>query len=162
MKHPVTGKKLGTKIETTGWVKVILVQEDTACAVIEQSCLDIHAGDYLKPFEKVNVPDGGAARAGRVLPAGQRQDRPARRRHPGRRDASPAPASSSPSTPATEDGVAPGQRLLGLPHPSTPRVPTPRDAVGEATVVAVRERTATAKVTYSRKEVLLGDQVELR
>ena len=85
MKHPVSGKKLGTKIETTGWVKVILVQEDTACAVIEQACLDIHAGDYLKPFEKVNVPDGGAAGPGRVLRAGQREDRPARRRPPGRR-----------------------------------------------------------------------------
>ena len=56
VRHPTSGKKLGTKIETTGWVKVILVQEDTACAVIERACLDIHAGDYLKPFEKVNVP----------------------------------------------------------------------------------------------------------
>jgi hypothetical protein len=43
-----------------------------------------------------------------------------------------------------------------------PSVPTPRDAVGEVTVVAVRERTATAKVTYSHTEIMLGDQVELR
>ena len=56
MKHPRSGKKLGTKIETTGWVKVVLVKENTACAVIEQACYDMHAGDYLKPFEKVNVP----------------------------------------------------------------------------------------------------------
>jgi hypothetical protein len=34
--------------------------------------------------------------------------------------------------------------------------------VGEVTVVAVRERTATALVTTSHQEVLLGDQVELR
>jgi len=43
-----------------------------------------------------------------------------------------------------------------------PSVPTPRNVVGEATVVSVRERTATAKVTYSSAEVLVGDQVEMR
>jgi len=41
-------------------------------------------------------------------------------------------------------------------------VPTPRSVVGEATVVAVRERTSTAKITYSRKEIMVGDQVQLR
>jgi hypothetical protein len=43
-----------------------------------------------------------------------------------------------------------------------PSVPTPRNVVGEATVVAVRERTSTAKITYSRKEIMRGDQVQLR
>jgi hypothetical protein len=41
-------------------------------------------------------------------------------------------------------------------------VPTPRDAVGEAIVVSVRERTATAKITYFCKEVMVGDEAELR
>ena len=56
VRHPVSGKKLGTKVETTGWVKVILVEENAATAVVEQACTEMHAGDYLKPFEKVNVP----------------------------------------------------------------------------------------------------------
>jgi co-chaperonin GroES (HSP10) len=43
-----------------------------------------------------------------------------------------------------------------------PSVPTPRSPVGMATVVAVREKTATAKITYSKYEVAVGDEVELR
>ncbi len=61
----------------------------------------------------------------------------------------------------TDDGIAPGNVFSVFRH-VYPSVPTPRDAVGEVTVVAVRDRTATAKVTYSGKEVMLGDQVELR
>jgi hypothetical protein len=30
VRHPVSGKKIGTKVETTGWVRVITVQDDTA------------------------------------------------------------------------------------------------------------------------------------
>ena len=30
VKHPDTGRTIGRKIETTGWVRVILVQENTA------------------------------------------------------------------------------------------------------------------------------------
>jgi hypothetical protein len=61
----------------------------------------------------------------------------------------------------TDDGVAPGN-VFAVYRVLYPSVPTPRDAVGEATVVSVREKTATAKVTYSRREVMIGDQVELR
>ena len=43
-----------------------------------------------------------------------------------------------------------------------PSAPTPRNVVGEATVVSVRGRTATAKITYSRNEIVVGDEVELR
>ena len=56
VKHPDTNRSIGTKIETTGWARVILVQENTATVRVEQACLDIHLGDYLKPFEKMPVP----------------------------------------------------------------------------------------------------------
>lgn len=160
VRHPVSGKRIGTKVETTGWVKVVLVQEDTACAVIEHSCLDIHAGDYLKPFEKVNVPmvvrrapaeccappNGNITRHvvdlqdnATIVGTGQLLTINA----------------------GTDDGVAPGN-VFSVYRIIYPSVPTPRDAVGEATVIAARDRTATAKVTYSRKEVRVGDEVELR
>jgi hypothetical protein len=160
VRHPASGKKIGTKVETTGWVKVIVVQDDTACAVIEHACLDIHAGDYLKPFEKVNVPMVvRRAPAECCAPANGKitryvvdlQD-----------DASIAGTGQFLTIDAgTEDGVAPGN-VFSVYRVVYPSVPSPRDAVGEATVVSVRDRTATAKVTYSRKEVMVGDQVELR
>lgn len=43
-----------------------------------------------------------------------------------------------------------------------PSVPTPRSVVGEVTVIATRNATATAKITYSSQEIMVGDQVELR
>jgi hypothetical protein len=43
-----------------------------------------------------------------------------------------------------------------------PSVPTPRNVVGEVTVVSTRGSTSTAKITYSSEEIMVGDQVELR
>jgi hypothetical protein len=34
--------------------------------------------------------------------------------------------------------------------------------VGEVTVVSVREKTSTAKITYSTDAIMVGDMVELR
>jgi LysM repeat protein len=160
VKNPATGRKVGTKIETTGWLKVILVQEDTACAVIEQACADIHAGDYLKPFEKVNVPmvvrrppeDCCTPETGKLVRhVVDLQD-----------DASIAGTGHFITIDAgTDDGLAPGT-VLSVYRTTYPSVPTPRNVVGEATVVSVRDRTATAKVTYARKEIMLGDMVQLR
>jgi LysM repeat protein len=160
VKHPVSGKKLGTKIETTGWVKVILVQENTACAVIEQACYDVHAGDYLKPFEKVNVPM--VVRRQPEECCSTENGNTMRHIVDLQGDVSIAGTGLFVTIDAgTEDGVAPGS-VFSVYRTMYPSVPTPRNVVGEATVVAVRDRTATAKITYSRKEIMLGDQVQLR
>jgi LysM repeat protein len=160
VRHPVNGHKVGIKIETTGWVKVILVQEDTSTAVVEQACADIHAGDYLGPFEKVNVP-----MVVRRVPA-DRLTPPSGKLSPYvvdlQRDAAMVGAGDFVTIDAgAEDGVAPGS-VFSLYRVMYPSVPTPRNVVGEATVVSVREKTATAKITYSTTEIVVGDQAELR
>jgi hypothetical protein len=160
VKHPTSGKKLGTKIDTTGWVKVILVQEDTACAVVEQACLDIHAGDYLRPFEKVNVPM--VVRRAPAECCAPANGKIARHVVDLQDDATIAGQGQFLTIDAgTDDGVAPGS-VFSVFRIIYPSVPTPRAALGEATVVSVRDRTATAKVTYSNKEIMVGDEVELR
>jgi len=160
VKHPTSGKKLGTKIDTTGWVKVILVQEDTACAVVEQACLDIHAGDYLRPFEKVNVPM--VVRRAPAECCAPANGKIARHVVDLQDDATIAGQGQFLTIDAgTDDGVAPGS-VFSVFRIIYPSVPTPRAALGEATVVSVRDRTATAKVTYSSKEIMVGDEVELR
>jgi hypothetical protein len=160
LRHPVSGKKIGTKVETTGWAKVLVVTENSACAIVEQACADIHAGDYLKPFEKVNVPmtvrrvptDCCNPPNGKVTRyVVDLQD-----------DATIAGTGQLVTIDAgTDDGVAPGS-IFSVYRVMYPSVPTPRNVVGEATVVSVRGRTSTAKVTYSRNEIVVGDQVELR
>jgi len=160
VKHPFSGRKIGTKIETTGWLKVILVQENTACAVIEQACLDVHAGDYLKPFEKVNVPM--VVRSAPEECCSTENGKTMRHVVDLQDDVSIAGTGHFVTIDAgSEDGVAPGS-VFSVYRTVYPSVPTPRNVVGEATVVSVREKTATAKITYSRKEIMLGDQVQLR
>ena len=160
VKHPRSGKNLGTKIETTGWVKVILVQENTACAVIEQACYDVHAGDYLKPFEKVNVPM--VTRRAPEDCCSTENDKTSRHVVDLQDDVSIGGTGSFLTIDAgTDDGVSPGA-VFSVYRVMYPAVPTPRNVVGEATVIAVRERTATAKITYARKEIMVGDQVQLR
>ena len=160
VKHPANGRKLGTKIETTGWVKVILVQENTACAVIEQACIDVHAGDYLKPFEKVNVPM--VVRRAPEECCSTENGKTMRHVVDLQDDVSIAGAGLFVTIDAgTDDGVSPGN-VFSVYRTMYPSVPTPRNVVGEATVVSVRERTSTAKITYSRKEIMRGDQVQLR
>jgi hypothetical protein len=43
-----------------------------------------------------------------------------------------------------------------------PSVPTPRIVLGEAVVVAVRERTATVRIMNSNDAIMPGDKAELQ
>ncbi len=160
VKHPITGRMLGMKRETSGWVKVILVQEDTATAVVEESCLDIHAADYLKPFERVNVPMVvRRPPSDRLTPPTGRVDRFIVDLQD---DATMAGEGSFVVIDAgSNDGVSPGT-VFSIYRIIYPSVPTPRNVIGEVTVVAARDTTATAKITYSRQEIMVGDQVEMR
>jgi len=160
VKHPQTGRTIGHKVETTGWVRVILVQENSSTAVIERSCQDVHAGDYMTSFEKASVPlivrrpppDRLTPPSGKIegaivdiaddsMIAGQGQ--------------------IVSINLGTANGIAPGNMLtvFKIMYPS---VPTSRNVVGELAVVSVRDRTATAVVTYSGDAIMNGDRVELK
>jgi hypothetical protein len=160
VKHPVRGRTIGHKIETTGWLRVLLVEENTATAVVEQACVDIHLGDYLKPYEKPNVP--------LVL----RRPPPDRLTPPtGKAQGYVVDIADDSMVAGTgqlvsidlgsEIGIAPGN-MLTVYRIVYPSVPTTRSVLGEIAVLTVRDRTATAKVMYSRDAIMNGDQVELR
>ena len=160
VKHPNSGRTIGRKIETTGWVRVILVQEDSATAIVERSCTDMHAGDYLKTFEKVSVP--------LIV----KRTPPTRLTPPSGKIEGTIIDIETDSMIAgqgqlvsinlgTANGIAPGNMMtvFKIMYPS---VPTARNVIAELAVVAVRERTATAVVTYSNDAIMNGDRVELR
>ncbi|HXB57039.1 MAG TPA: LysM peptidoglycan-binding domain-containing protein [Vicinamibacteria bacterium] len=160
VKHPVTGSTIGTKIHTRGWARVIVVQEKSAAAVIEQACYDILEDSYLKPQEKVNVP--------LILtrPPATRTTPPSGKLHQYIVDIAEDVATAAEGQfvtidAGTEAGVAPGN-IFTVYRIVYPNVPTPRAILGELAVVAVRDRTATAKVTYSNDAMVVGDEVELR
>jgi len=160
VKHPATGSDVGSKVETTGWGRVILVEENSATVVVDQACIDIHEGNYLKPFARVNVPlTLRRPTADRLTPASGKvqgyivdiAD-----------DSTMAAAGHILSLDIGSDsGIAPGNVLVVY-RTTYPSVPTPRNVLGEIAVIAARPRTATAKVIYSNDAIMNGDRVELR
>lgn len=160
IKHPENGSTVGTKIETTGWVRVILVQDNSATAVVEHACQDIHAGDYLRALEKANVP------LALRRPTSDRLTPPS-----GKAQGFVVDLAGDAMIAGTghlaiidigsESGLVPGN-VLSVYRIMYPSVPTSRNVVGEMAVLTVRERTAVAKVIYSSDVVMNGDRVELR
>src|SRR4029079_3485765 len=57
------------------------------------------------------------------------------------------------------NGIAPGN-MLTVYRIMYPSVPTARYVVGEVAIVAVRDKTATARVTYSNDAIMPGARVE--
>jgi hypothetical protein len=160
IKHPSTGRTLGTKVETSGLARIILVEESTASAVIELSCIDAHAGDFLTPAERAAVPMlARQVPPDRLTPAsGKSQGYVVDIAH----DSMIAGEGQLVSVDlGSADGLAPGNRMTVF-KVLYPSVPTSRNVVGELAVVAVRERTATARVLYSSDAIMNGDQVEVR
>lgn len=160
VKHPDSGRTIGRKIETTGWGRVILAEENSAILMVEGACEDIHAGDYVKPLVKVSVPlimrrppadrltPPTGKTEGAVVDIGQ--------------DSVIAGENQLVSINlGTEHGIAPGN-IFTVFKTMYPSVPTPRNVLGELVVVSVQEKTATARVIYSGAEIMNGDRVELR
>ncbi|HEY6547023.1 MAG TPA: LysM peptidoglycan-binding domain-containing protein [Vicinamibacteria bacterium] len=160
VKHPNTGKFLGHKVDTTGWVEIVLVNEDTSTGVISQACQPVHLGDYLKPMERVNVPLVlNRPAATRLTPSSGKLDRVI----VDIQDDSMMGGQGSLVTidAGADSGVAPGN-IFTIYRITYPSIPSPRNVLGELAVLAVRDRTALAKVTMSYAEVMVGDSVELR
>jgi LysM repeat protein len=160
VKHPATGKFLGHKIDTTGWLEVVLVNDETAIGVITQSCQTVHIGDYLKPMERVNVPLVlNRPAATRLTPPSGKLDRVIVDIQD---DSTMAGQGSLVTIDAGADsGVAPGN-IFTIYRITYPSIPSPRNVLGELAVLSVKDRTALAKVTMSYAEVMVGDAVELR
>jgi hypothetical protein len=160
VKHPDSGRTIGRKIETTGWGRVILVEEDSSILMIEAACGDVHLGDYVTPLVKVSVPlIMRRAPADRLTP-------PSGKTQGAIVDIADDSAIAGENqlvsiNVGTEHGIAPGN-ILAVYKVMYPTVPTPRNVVGEIVVVAVQEKTATARVTYSADAIMNGDRVELR
>jgi hypothetical protein len=160
VEDPHSGKSIGTKVETTGWGHVILVENNSSTVLVDAACRDIHAGDYLTPFDRPTVP---------LVPSRTHPDRLTP--HTDKAHGFVVDIGDDSMIAATgqmvsvdlgsSDGLAPGNSLVAY-RISYPSVPTPRNVIAELVVVSVRDRTATCKVTYSNDAIMNGDEVELR
>lgn len=160
VKHPRTGKTLGTKVITTGWARVILAHETSASAVVETACVEIAQGDYFKPFEKLPVP---------LLirrPPPDRMTPPSGKAQGYVVDLADDHLVAGTGTMlfvdvGSQSGVAPGS-LMTVYRTEIPKIASPRHVVGELAVLTVKDNMALARVNYSTTMIQTGDAVELR
>lgn len=159
VEHP-KGGVVGIKVQTVGWARVILTQSNSATAVVEQACLEIRAGDYLKPFQKVPVPLVAQSKASDRMtpPSGKAQGWVVDLED--RNDIASAGQFVIIDL-GSKDGLAPGTPLV-IYRIMYPEVPTSRNVVGDIVVLTVQERTATAMITASNTGIQEGDRVEIR
>jgi hypothetical protein len=160
VRHPDTRRPIGRKVETAGIVRVLLVQDASSTAIVEQSCRDIHTGDYMVPYERPSVPlIVKRAPADRLTPPTGKMNGAVIDMADDRMIAGEGTILTL--NLGTRNGITPGN-ILTVYRVMYPSVPSSRVIVGEVAVVAVREKTATARVTYSADAILAGDRVELR
>ena len=159
IKHPVTGKRVGYRIETTGIARVVLVGEASSRAVVEASGRDIKAGDYLRPLTEVESPlvkrrvvvEGGDLSMDGARSTGYVVDI----------DDNGISAGTGVVVGVdigTGGGMAVGN-VVTVFRQGDKSDPVTRRPMGAAVVVAVRENFSVARVVYAREEVHVGDRV---
>lgn len=156
--HPDTGELLGRQYDYIGQVRILCIEGERSRAIITQACQEIPMGARLKPIPQLPIP---IARVPEL------------------------PAWCDPPTGRTtgyivdsrgwdlgvvegnlvqidlgRDQVSPGDFLTVF-RPS-PRSDQPRVVLGQIGILTTEARTATAIVLTAQREMLVGDQVELR
>lgn len=159
--HPRTRQSLGRILFTLGLLEVTDVRDRTLQARVSSSCEAINLGDRVVPFSPAPFPEDKIAR-------------------PATREVEGTIADSARGIQLTaiqalvfldvgsDQGIGPGD-VFAIYRPSPPavnpatgkEVPIAPDRLGEAVVIRVTERTATAVISASSKESQAGDRVVL-
>lgn len=159
IKHPVTGKKVGYRIDTAGIARVLLVGETSARAVIEAAGRDVRVGDYLRPLTEVESPlvkrrvvvEGGDLSMDGARSTGYVVDID-----------DDGIAAANGVTLGVDVGAGAGiavGKVITVFRQGDKRDPVTKRALGAAVVVAVRENFSVARMVYTREEVNVGDRV---
>jgi hypothetical protein len=155
--HPRTNDKMGVFVQRIGHLRVLCAQDDTAIALILNSCEDIRIGDELLPWKEMQGPamdklppvdrcmqPSGLAQ-GYVVDGGSDQLHAVGAGHVVNSDIGAAA------------GIRPGSILTFY----SDNGDLPRKVLGEGVVLTVDGDTSAVKVVQSAREVRLGDRVEV-
>jgi hypothetical protein len=159
IRHPITHKKVGYRIDTTGIARILLVGENSSRAVVEASGREVTVGDYLRPLTEVESP----LVKRRVVVEGGDLSTDGSRSTGYVVDIDDNLISSATGTVLGVDvgsgsGLAVG-RVITVFRQGDRKDPITRRALGAAVVLAVRENFSVARLVYSREEVNIGDRV---
>ena len=156
--HPDTGAPLGRQYDYVGQVRILCLEGDRARAIITQACREIPMGARLKPIPQLPIPIARVPE----LPAWC--DPPSGRTSGYIVDTRGwdlgVVEGNLVQIDLGNDIVAPGDFLTVF-RPS-PRSDQPRQVLGQIGILTAEARTATAIVLTAKREMVVGDQVELR
>lgn len=157
--HPVTGELIGRHYRYVGQVRILCTENDRSRAMVVQACREIPVGARLKPIPQLPIP------IARV------PDLPAWCDPPSGRTTGTIIDSREWTLGlvegnlvqidlGTDNQVQPGDFLTV--YRAALRSDQPRQVLGEIGVLTTEARTATAVVLAVRRELLVGDSVEMR
>lgn len=157
--HPATGALLGRQYDYVGQIRVLCTEDGRSRAIVVESCREIPIGARLKPMPQLPIP------IARIPEMAAWCDPPSGRTSGYIVDSRGwelglVEGNLVQINLGSEDQIEPGDFLTVF-RPS-PRADQPRVVLGEIGVLTTQARTATAVVVAARRELFVGDQVELR
>jgi hypothetical protein len=164
-------KSLGRPYDRTGIVRVTKVTAQGAIAKVEFTCNGVNIGDLAQPYSPQAIPQytPSTRLSPFSLPNGKLSGIIVAAAHGG---SVLGQGGIGFLNIGGNEGVLPGQRFRiftifrdNLPETLggglTPKGQTPRETIGEFVVLHVEEKAATGIVVDSRREIAVGDGVEL-
>jgi hypothetical protein len=159
IRHPETDAVIGRHYDYVGQIKILCNEGERSRAIVTQSCREIPVGARLKPLPQLPIP---IARIPQMAawcdpPSGRTSGYIVDSRG---WDAGLVEGTLVQINLGRNDQVEPGD-FLTVYRPS-PHKDQPRVILGQLGVLTTESGTATAVIVSSRREMLVGDQVELR
>ena len=157
--HPVSGATLGRQYDYVGQVRILCTEDGRSRAIVTQVCREIPIGARLKPIPQLPIP------IARVPEMAQWCD-PATGKASGyivesrEWDLGLVEGNLVQIDLGRDEGLQPGD-FLTVSRPSERRDQPPM-VLGQIGILTTEARTATAIVINARREMFVGDRVELR
>jgi len=157
--HPVTGRTMGRQYDYIGQVRILCTEENRSRAIVVQACREIPIGARLKPIPQLPIP---IAR----VPTMRAWCDPASGKTSGyivdsrEWDLGLVEGNLVQIDLGRDDALQPGD-FLTVTRPSERR-DQPDVILGQIGVLTTEARTSTAIVLQVRREIFIGDRVELR
>ena len=159
VEHPVTGRDLGRQYDYIGQLRILCTEDGRSRAIITESCREIPLGARLKPVPQLPIPiarvpdvagwcDPDSGKTNGYIVDSREWDLGLVEGNLVQIDL------------GRDNAIQPGD-FLTVTRPS-PRKGQPPMILGQIGVLTTEARTATAIVLQARREILIGDRVELR
>ena len=157
--HPHNDAVIGREYRYVGQARVLCTEGERSRAIVVQGCREIPVGARLKPLPQLPIP------IARIPPMPEWCDAPSGRTVGtivGSRDWELGLVEGNlvQIDLGSDNQLQPGDFLTVF-RPS-PRADQPRVVLGEIGILTTEQRTATAVVVAARREMLVGDSVEMR